>query len=428
MRRVVPALGFVVACAHQGAPPSAAAAPANPPLDVAAFDEAARDGWERFLRHDYPGAARSYERALSANPGDDVVLYLLALASLRAGDSTAAMDRLARLAELGSDLVPREDHFHDLAARPAFRAVVLRTSASAARHRRSSEAFRVPEKGLLAEGIAFDPVEPAFYIGSVRRRKIVKLVAGQAPVDFVSSHLEVDAVGGLRIDVRRRRLWAVSSADSRMDGFAENDRGRNALLEFELATRKLVGLYRLTSSGEHSLNDVALDAKGRPFVTDTASGQIYTLAADGRSLEPLFDIPPFLYPNGITFDDEGRWMFVGDATGVVRVDVATRKTLRLLQPQGMTLLFFDGLYFVRSDAGPRLVGVQIVAGPGRVVSAALNPALDAVVRTEILESNHPAFDAPTTGAVVGSRFFFIANSQQWVPHEPAETIILTTPL
>jgi hypothetical protein len=58
----------------------------------------------------------------------------------------------------------------------------------------------------------------------------------------------------------------------------------------------------------------------------------------------------------------------------------------------------------------------------------LSPSLDAVTRVETLEAAHPAFDGPTTGAIVGSSIFLIANSQLWEPREPAETIVLETPL
>jgi len=418
------------ACAHPDT--SARPSPHDDPRprveNAAARSTDARDGWARFLGHDYAGSARSYERAFGANSGDDVSLYLTALASLRAGDTPAAMTWLTRLADLGSDLVPTDAQFHDLAPNPEFRTLTARIAANSAHHRRSAESFRTAEKGLMVEGIAYDPVEGAFYLGSVRRRKIVKVPRGRPPADFVTPRAGLDAVGGIRVDAGRRRLWAVSSADARQDGFTEAVGGRNALVEIDLGTGALLGSYPLSEAGEHVLNDVAVDADGRPFATDTRSGQIYTLAQGRRSLAPLFDTPPFLYPNGLTFDDEGKVLFVGDASGVHRVDVKTRNVTRLAQAQGIPLVFIDGLYFVRSQTGPRLVGIQVVAGPGRVLTATLSPALDAITRVEILESNHPSFDAPTTGAIVGGAMFMIANSQQWVPREPSETIVLKTPL
>src|SRR5262249_46776385 len=159
------------------------------------------EGWTRFQAKDYRGSVQSYERALGANPGDDVAMYLLALASLRAGDRAAAMKWLERLADANSDLVPRDQHFRDLTSRPGFAPMVARIKANAARHRRSAEAFRVREKGLLVEGIAYDPVSATFYLGSTTRRKIIEVPRGASPRDFVAPRREVDAIGGLRVDV-----------------------------------------------------------------------------------------------------------------------------------------------------------------------------------------------------------------------------------
>jgi hypothetical protein len=396
-----------------------------------AYDRALREGTTRYHAHDYPGAVDAYARALALNPGEDVMTYRLARASLRAQDRDAAMKWLERLAETDSDLVPRPEDFAGLAEDvkygDVYRAIVERTKASAARHQPSVEAFRIPEKGLLAEGIAYDPIDRAFYLGSTTRRKIVRVVGGQPPFDFVAPTPEIDAIGGVRVDAARRRLWAVSGGDERQEGFNAQVRDRNAILEIDLGTGKVLGVYALEGKG-HGLNDVAVDGGGRPFSTDILEGQIYTLAGDRRALVPLFDVPPFFFPNGIAFDDEGKTMFVADDIGVHVVDVAARTTRRLPVPPGATVSAIDGLYFFRGPDGAKLVGIQGAAGPGRILEATLSPKLDAITRIAILESAHPLFDGPTTGAIVAGSLYTIANSQLWVPRVPAETIILKTPL
>jgi sugar lactone lactonase YvrE len=431
LQRALPALALALGCAPATSAQAPAGVASSPPPDPQAFGRAVREAVASARAHDHRAAARAYERALAHNPGDDALVYLIARSSQRAGDPEGALRWLTHLADAGSDLVPTRADFHDLAESPAhgaaYRAVVQRTKASAARHRRGVAAFQVLEKGLLPEGIAYDPVERAFYMGSTTRRKIVKIVEGRPVVDFVAPRPDLDSVGGLRVDVQRRRLWAVSGGDPRQDGYTASMRDHNALFEVDLATGAVIAVVPLHEPGRHALNDVAVDGDGRPFSTDIASGQIYTLGADRSSLVPLFDTPPFVGPNGIAFDDEGKVLFVADDVGAHRVDVAARAVRRLPQPVGTTLASIDGLYFVRDAHGPRLVGIQGV-GSGRVVEAALGPALDAVTRVEILESDHPLFAGPTTGAVVGSALFLIANSQLWEPLEPAETTIVKVPL
>lgn len=412
---------------------SACGSPARPVVrvgrvDGAALERATRKAGELARIHDDHGAAEAYLRVLAVNPDDAQALYLLAVSALRAGDRGAAIGAVSRLAEIHSDLVPTADDFAALVGDPAFDAAVKRIATRAAAYHTSSEALQLAERGLLAEGIAYDPVGQAFYVGSAARRKIVKLTTGGDAVDFTSPRSEIDAVGGLRVDARRRRLWAVTGTYPRMDGFVAGEPERNTLIEFDLKTAAVVGRYPLIGPASHGINDVAIDASGRPFVTDTESGQLYTVQEGGQTLTPVFATPPFFRPNGLAFDHRGQLLFVADATGVYRVDVAARSVLRLGQPTGSSLGIFDGMYFVRDSGGARLVAIQSLTGPGRVVSARLTPALDAVTRVDVLESAHPLFDGPTTGAVVGRWLYVIANSQLWGPRVPHATIILKTPL
>ena len=59
------------------------------------------------------------------------------------------------------------------------------------------------------------------------RRKIVKIVEGRPPEDFIGPRPAIDSIGGLRVDAKRRRLWAVSGTDSRMDGYIASEPVRN---------------------------------------------------------------------------------------------------------------------------------------------------------------------------------------------------------
>ena len=49
--------------------------------------------------------------------------------------------------------------------------------------------------------------------------------------------------------------------------------------------------------------------------------------------------------------------------------------------------------------------------PNRVADFPLAPSLDRVTGVRVLERGNPAFEIPTTGAVAGNAYFFIANSQ-----------------
>jgi hypothetical protein len=66
----------------------------------------------------------------------------------------------------------------------------------------------------------------------------------------------------------------------------------------------------------------------------------------------------------------------------------------------------DGLYYYQKS----VIAVQN-GGLRKVTRFCLNEAEEAVVHSLTLEAYHPLFNVPTTGALVGDDFYFIANSQ-----------------
>jgi hypothetical protein len=47
----------------------------------------------------------------------------------------------------------------------------------------------------------------------------------------------------------------------------------------------------------------------------------------------------------------------------------------------------------------------------RIARLHLDPAGERVTRLSVIESRNPDFDAPTTGAVAGNDYYYLANSQ-----------------
>jgi hypothetical protein len=75
---------------------------------------------------------------------------------------------------------------------------------------------------------------------------------------------------------------------------------------------------------------------------------------------------------------------------------------------GIGLGGIDGLSLYKNS----FVAVQNAIGRGRVTRYFLDAELGRVEREDILESKNALFDAiPTTGAVAGAAFYYIANSQ-----------------
>src|SRR5215211_7738657 len=76
----------------------------------------------------------------------------------------------------------------------------------------SRVAFRIPEPDLIPEGIAYDPVAQVFYVGSTYKRKIVSVDGRGVVRDFTGEGQDgLWGLLGMRVDAKRRLLWAVSS-------------------------------------------------------------------------------------------------------------------------------------------------------------------------------------------------------------------------
>ena len=261
-------------------------------------------------------------------------------------------------------------------------------------------AFTVKQKDLIPEGIAHDPADGRFYLGSIRWKKIVRVAPDGTAADFTSSGQDgLGEVLGLRVDPRTGQIWACSNEGEGRPG------GRSSVHRFDLRTGGLVRKYELPASNDaHFFNDLVVLGSGDAFVTDTAHGAVYRIAKDATVPELFLKSDAVGGANGIAATpDEGRLVVSGER-GLVFVDVASREMKRV-ESMGY-LVIADGLY----RHGRSLIAVQNVFFPVSVVRYDLDEAFTAIREARVLASDHPAFSIPTTGVVVGDDFYFIANS------------------
>jgi len=373
-----------------------------------------REGFDAFRKRDFAAAATAFRKAYEVNPMDDITVYFVAGAYAYAGDETQAIEWLRKFAELKSCFAPSPTTFASLRNSEEFKRVLQKVESTRATVHKSTVAFTIPEKDLVPEGIGYDPVGKAFYIGSLHKRKIVKITPdplGGNPKfeDFTAEGQDgLYCVLGIKIDPKRRILWAISSAEPFMKGYTKVDDGKSGLFAYDLKTGKLIKKVIPQTSGPHLLNDLILDPKGNVFLTDTRSNEIFTLRADKNEMEVLLPPRTLETPNGITISDDGRVLFIASIPmGVYRLDLETKQLARLGYVQGISLAGIDGLYFYKNS----LVGVLNMINGGRVARYYLNSGLDFVTGTELIECNNPLFDDPTTGALSGNWLYYIANSQ-----------------
>jgi hypothetical protein len=259
------------------------------------------------------------------------------------------------------------------------------------------EAVRTTEKDLVPEGLAYDAQRNVFYLSSLNRRKIVEIGRDGRSSDFIpADRYGLLPVLGIRISPSDNTVWADSFTDS----------GRTELLHFD-AAGKLLGRFKPEGSAKHGFNDLVIRKNGEVITTDSLANAVLRFDPAARTFAALPVHRPLFYPNGIALSEDDHSLYVADSLGVVRVDLANGESLDVDPGPRSTLAGIDGLYWHDGS----LIGIQNGIGSPRVAAFRLSSDGLRVTRTTVLENRSNFCVLPTTGAIRGSDFFFIANSQ-----------------
>jgi len=374
-----------------------------------------RNANEAFNKEDYKAGAEILKTVYSINPEDDLIINFIWESYAMLGDDASLLLWMRR------QLAVSPCFFHFPENRPSIVKAreyqnLAQVAAKGIRPHASEIAFMLAEKDLIPEGIAYDPLDHVFFLSSLHKRKIVRVrprTANQPAIveDFTSQGQDgLFSTLGMKVDAERRVLWVCSSAESFMTGYSEADAGKAALFKYDLNTRRLIRKYEIGPNPRHLLNDLALNAEGDVFITDTASGEIFTVLHNKDVLEVFIPSGRFTSPNGIAISSEGGKLFISDLPfGVYVVDVKTKLSTRLPQNIGISPSGSDGLYFYKNS----LIGIVNIVSEraGRVARFYLDDSGESITRGAVLDCNHPIYQWPTTGVVVGDSLFYIANSQ-----------------
>ena len=388
----------------------AAALPSAAPPDRTALREATEKARAAYAARDYPTFLEWSTRVAELAPRSTRGLYNLACARALAGQGEGAVDLLDRLTRMEVATTAAEDaDFAAIRSQPAFQAVLRRAEALKSHLGSSEVAFTLPEKDLVTEGLAYDPRTKAFFVSSVRKRKVVRRQADGTVTDFSRPGDELWAATGLAVDPPRRALWLTTAAVPQMEGLRKEDEGRSLLIEYDLdhgTLRRRLGPP--AGIARAALSDLTVGANGDVFVADPVTGRVYVLRSGAAALTVLVEEGPIGSAQGLTLSPDGRLLYVADyVQGVVRVDAATGAATLLPVPAEAAVTGIDGLVL---HAGS-LIGVQNGLRPHRVVRLRLDAASERITSVETLERNHPAFDEPTLATVVDGSLYYVANSQ-----------------
>jgi hypothetical protein len=387
--------------------PATAGAQSDPILESRAELRAAAAAYEA---RDWPAYLAHARRAYALRPEHGGVTLALASALALSGDTAGALAALDRFAARGysADLAGDAD-FASVRTAPGWTALAARLAANAGPIVRSRPAFTAGEHGLLTEGIAYDPATRAFYLSSVRARKILRIGRDGGATVFADTAAGLWAPMGIRVDPVSRRLWVATAAVPQMPGYLAADSACSAVLAFDLRSGERVARFDVPPDGRaHGVADLTVGGDGRVYASDSRAPVLFRVPESGDALERFLESPLLLSGQGLAAEPGGRALYLADyARGIVKVDLATRQARLLPTADSVLALGVDALVWTPQG----LVGVQNGVTPHRVVRLALDAQGEGVIRTEILERAHPAYDEPTLGVLVDGDLYYIADGQ-----------------
>jgi len=355
---------------------------------------------------DYAEYHRLMSQIVEMEPRNLRFRYNMACACALTGDEKEAARHLEFLLDEDYDLVlfvENDADFKAIGNTKAFMRIVRRIREKTRPLNRSHFAFSIPEKDLIPEGIAYDPADETFYLGSLQKCKIVRIDRDHNVSDFTKPGQDgLVPVLGMKVDADRRILWAISSYGYYNADIPRELMGTSGVFKYDLETGKLLKKYMLPQKENRFLNDLALHSNGDVYVTDSKIPAVYLISTEQDRIVKFCDLS--MYPNGIDFSPNETKLFIA-GSGIGVLDLSTKEFTRLKHPQRMYPTG-DGLYYYKNS----LIAIQN-AGFRKITQFFLNEARDEIVDSRPLEAYHPLFNMPTTGVLVGNQFYYIANSQ-----------------
>jgi sugar lactone lactonase YvrE len=190
------------------------------------------------------------------------------------------------------------------------------------------------DRRLFAEGGAYDPVDHAFYVGSLEHGNITRVGSGGESVFYAGTGEAARYTLGMQVDAERRLLWVCTTKDS-----------LGTIWIFDLASGSRVSSIDLRSANpEAACNDVLLDGDGA-LVSDRENTHIYRI--DGNRNVSIWAHDPLLGGtvvslNGMVFTPDHSAVLTAPylEPSLVRVSVANPRDVRKVKLSGD--MFMDG--------------------------------------------------------------------------------------
>jgi len=369
---------------------------------------------EALQKKDYEGYYINLKEANKLHPYQQVIQYRLGIAAALTHRPDEAIDYLKKaiLTDASFKLKENED-LASLKDLKEFKELILLQEKLITPVIQSDTAFVLKDRTLHTEGIEYDPLQKTFYLGSIHKRKVIKVNAKGLATDFCTPAFEgMTSVLGLKADTKRNLLWVSSSPMAEMENY--DSASRSAVFKFDLKTGKLLGKYIMEEEKQGSVfGDLILNKQGEVIVSDSQKNIFFKVNEKTSKLETYFTSPDFWNIQGMAFSPDEKYLFISDyIKGLFRLAIETKELALLENQTESSVKGIDGLYFYNNS----LITIQNGVTPFRASRYFLNKDFNALINLEVIDRAYPAFGEPTLGVITNGSLYYIANSQ-WGGYE-----------
>ena len=362
---------------------------------------------EAYTQKNYESYYNNIKQAHKLHPYQQFILYHFGIASALTNHKEDALKFLREATYIKADLDLQISDLQGIKATPGYQDLLdlqLKISRPIVT---SQTAFTVPEKAAHMESVTYDKVSNSHFLGAIHKRKITRRSNDGTLSNFTEpGEHGLTSVFGLKVDTKKRILWACSSPMPEMENY--DSLSQSGVFQFDLKTNKLTRKFETSDKSIQCIfGDLVLSNKGEVFVSDSKNNIIFKVNETTGTLDQFFTSEEFWNIQGITFSDDGQYLFISDyIKGPYRLSIKTLELIKLDVPFEQSLKGIDGLTFYKNS----LIAIQNGVTPARVSRYYLNKGMNTLTKIEILDRAHPSFNEPTTGTVDGSSFYYVANS------------------
>ncbi|RUV49717.1 gluconolaconase [Mesorhizobium sp. M7A.F.Ca.MR.228.00.0.0] len=267
------------------------------------------------------------------------------------------------------------------------------------------------------ESMTWSARQDTFMVGSVRHGLVAKVDKTGKYTVFVHDARLV-STAGLLVDDKRNTLWVTNSDPGGGDRTGAASKGKlAAVATYDATTGQPRAYYDLgsLSEGTHFANDIALDADGNAYVTDSFAPIVYRIDTAGKATifaqDPRFTNGDGFKLNGIAWQKDGYLLVGKYNTGeLFRVSIADpRKIDPVKLPE--TLTGADGIQLIDDQ---HLIVVQNL-GADRTVELV---SADGWASATIVRQERSIMSMPTAAAILGDDVY-VLNSRLDTLFDPA---------